>query len=269
MRPAPKPANEPERLSALRDTELLDSPPDARFDELTGLAALICQTPVALISFVDQFRQWFISNVGYEGVQTRRQDAFCAYTILQKGVFEVPDADQDECFVDNRLGVRFYAGAPLITKQGFALGAICVLDDHKRTLTEAQRQALLWIANQVISQIELRMLARQAVAATLAKRRFYSNISHELCTPLNAIIGFTDLVQSGVSDPQHREQLGYVMQSSQRLLSLLNNLLARTRTEPASSTTIKRGLIAASIPRVAEKERTPEDIVNNIFGSCP
>ncbi len=155
-----KPANEQERLAALRGYEILDTEPEAGFDDLTLLASYVCQTPVALISLVDADRQWFKSKVGVTFTETSRDIAFCASAILQPDVFIVPDARKDERFADNPLvvsdpQVRFYAGATLTTK-GHALGTLCVVDRVPRELSPEQVEALKALSRQVLAQLELR-----------------------------------------------------------------------------------------------------------------
>ena len=165
---APLPENEAERLAALRRLDVLDTSPEAAFDELTELAAHICNTPVALISLVDERRQWFKSRVGWTIPETPREFAFCAHTILDTDVFIVPDASADERFADNSLvtsatRVRFYAGAPLVTPEGHALGTLCVIDHEPRRLEPRQTQALRTLSRQVVTQLRLRQqLAEQA-----------------------------------------------------------------------------------------------------------
>jgi PAS domain S-box-containing protein len=149
------------RLSALRSLEILDTPPEKELDELTGLAASICQAPVALISLVDAERQWFKSRVGWSVTSTQRNISFCGHAILQSEPLIVPDASADPRFADSPLvccdpKVRFYAGAPLITPEGHAIGALCVMDYRPRELTADQLQCLRTLSRQVVALLCLR-----------------------------------------------------------------------------------------------------------------
>ena len=162
----PIPPNEQERLAALRRYDILDTAPDQFFDDLAELASFICDVPISLISFIDKERQWFKSNKGLNGGDSPREIAFCAYTITQDTLFIIPDTRHDVRFANNPFvtadpGIRFYAGAPLITSDGYALGTICVLDQQPRTLTEEQTNALTALSRQVVAQLELRRTVRQ------------------------------------------------------------------------------------------------------------
>ncbi len=161
MIPATAPQNEPERLGALREYEILDTEAEEKFDDLTLLARHICDTPIALISFVDTDRQWFKSRIGLTTSQTPRAVSFCGHAILEEDVMVVPDTAADERFADNPMvtgapGIRFYAGAPLLTSTGYALGTLCVIDRKPRELTAEQLDALRALARQVVAQLELR-----------------------------------------------------------------------------------------------------------------
>lgn len=152
------------RLHTLRAYELLDTAAEASFDKLTTLAALICETPISLISLVDESRQWFKSRVGVDAAETPRDWAFCVYAIKQGGgLFIVPDATKDQRFAQNPLvtnapNIRFYAGAPLRVDNGDVLGTLCVIDRAPRVLTPRQEEALSTLRDAVVSMIELRRL---------------------------------------------------------------------------------------------------------------
>lgn len=153
--------DETDRLKALRKYRILDTNPEQAFDDLTLLASQICGTPIALISLVDEDRQWFKSRVGLEVRETARSVSFCAHAIQQPGLFIVPDALNDARFSDNALvrqdpHIRFYAGAPLVTRDGHALGALCVIDRLPRTLTDDQQAALQALRRQAEAQLDLR-----------------------------------------------------------------------------------------------------------------
>ena len=156
-----KPANEEARIIALDKYGILDTDPEQSFDDLTLLASHVCETPIALISLVDEDRQWFKSRIGIGASETSRDIAFCSTAILQSDVFVVPDALADERFRHNPLVVsdphiRFYAGAPLINEDGYALGTICVVDRTPRNLAPDQKEALKALSRLVLAQLEFR-----------------------------------------------------------------------------------------------------------------
>jgi GAF domain-containing protein len=158
--------NEKKRLKVLWQYEVLDTVPEALFDDLTELAARICEAPIALISLVDEKRQWFKSKVGTSVSETTRDVSFCAHAIKQSDLFIVPDATKDERFANNPLvtsdpKIRFYAGAPLITPDGYALGTLCIIDKVPRELRPDQKHALGILARHVVSQLELRRRSRE------------------------------------------------------------------------------------------------------------
>ncbi|WP_054410788.1 GAF domain-containing DNA-binding protein [Hymenobacter sp. DG25A] len=158
-----KVVNEEARLEALHSYQVLDTPPEPSLDALTRLAALICGTPISLVSLVDAERQWFKSNLGLEAKQqTPRNMAFCQHAMFtEKDVYEVKNATEDPLFQDNPLvtdepSIRFYAGAPLLTPEGFPLGTLCTLHTEPHELTTQQREALVILAKEVSMHLELR-----------------------------------------------------------------------------------------------------------------
>jgi hypothetical protein len=162
---------EKRRLEVLWQYDVLDTIPEALFDDLTELAAGICEAPIALISLVDEKRQWFKSKFGTTVNETSRDVSFCAHAIHQPDLFIVPDATQDVRFASNPLvtsdpKIRFYAGAPQTTPDGYALGTLCVIDKVPRELRFEQKNALRILARHVVSQLELRRRSKETQNAS-------------------------------------------------------------------------------------------------------
>lgn len=158
---APIPSRESARLDALHRCQILDTPPEPAFDDLARLAAYVCRTPIAVVSLVDSTRQWFKSSVGLPFAECPRSAAFCAHTILGTDLFIVEEADADERFADHPWvvaspSIRFYAGVPLITPDGHAIGSLAVMDVVPRSLTPEQRVCLNTLANQIMTQLAVR-----------------------------------------------------------------------------------------------------------------
>ncbi|MCX7193197.1 MAG: EAL domain-containing protein [Proteobacteria bacterium] len=185
MKTASFPNNEQARLETLRSYDILDTEPEAEFDSMVQLAAAICETPIAAISLIDSDRQWFKAITGLDTKETSRDLAFCAHAILQKEILIVPDALKDDRFFDNALvtaepNIRFYAGAPLISSEGYSLGTICVIDRVPRKLNENQLLALKALSGHITTQLELRLSHR--------KINVYLKELHSTQKVLNAVI---------------------------------------------------------------------------------
>ncbi len=176
------PKNEHDRLKTLESYQILDTSFEEEFDNLTELAAEVCDTPISLITFLDESRQWFKSAYGISEKQTPRDISFCGHAILDSEIFEVEDALLDNRFKDNPLvtddpNIRFYAGIPLETSNGSHLGTLCVIDSQPRKLNLTQRKSLYRIAKQVVSLLEHRKALIEI--ATLSKALEESHIFHD------------------------------------------------------------------------------------------
>jgi len=228
---APLPANETERLQTLCDYGLMDTPPEAVFDEIVALASYVFQAPIALVSLLDESRQWFKAHIGIDISETPREHAFCSYAILYPEGMVVLDALEDPRFADNPLvlghpGIRFYAGTPLFTREGHALGTLCVIDTKPRRFFDPeQRAALQTLGRHLMAQIEIRYSSAFLAKALLERRqavmeqqnrllehgrelsrlnelkdRFMTMLAHELRNPLAAILNAIELLRS--PDPE-------------------------------------------------------------------
>ena len=218
---APLPDNEPDRLAALYSLDILDTGSEQDFDDIVALAAKVCGVPISLVSLLDVDRQWFKARTGTDLTETPRDMSFCAHAILATDLLVVPDATKDARFADNPMvagpeGVRFYAGAPLVTTDGYALGTLCVLDREPRELDVEQLQALRALARQVTSQLELRryasVLANTTVRLQELERRkddLTGLLGGELRAPLRLMSSYlTKLGDTGAHDAEMAELVG-------------------------------------------------------------
>ncbi len=167
--------DEAERLDALKRLDVLDTPPEAAFDRITSLCSRLFDAPISVISLVDSQRQWFKSRCGFDLCQAPRETSFCKHAIQQNKVFVVPDAGLDPRFSDNPLvtgapHIRFYAGAPLVSREGQALGSLCVLDTRPRDLSADERSTLEDLAAVVVDELELRLGVRRLAEESNARR---------------------------------------------------------------------------------------------------
>ncbi|MDB5632533.1 MAG: sensor histidine kinase [Tardiphaga sp.] len=221
--------NETERLQALRSYGILDTAVEPSFDDITKIASYVCQTPISIISLVDEGRQWFKSEVGLGIRQTPLEQSICAHALLEHSFLEIEDTTKDPRFDCNPLvtgdpHVRFYAGALLRTPDGLPLGTVCVLDDKPRVLSAGQRDVLAALARQVMSQMEFRR-------ALLLSDRLQRNISrlmavagHDLKQPLQVMVMAIDRIRNRLTDEKDRQRLGYAIDAGMRMAEELDRL---------------------------------------------
>lgn len=250
MPAAPIPKNDADRLAELHYYRIVDTPSEASFDELTRLAAYICQSPVSLISLVDEHRQWFKSVCGLDIRETPRKQAFCGYTILGNAPFIVEDATIDVRVKDNPLvlsdpKIRFYAGIPLVSPRGHALGSLCVIDFVPKKLNQSQIDGLKTLASQVMQLLEARLFSErithytavledahfQALKANQAKSQFLAMISHDIRTPLHGIIAALDLLSDSQLSSQQQKYVATANTSAQILQAIISDVLDFSKIE--------------------------------------
>ncbi len=195
----PIPVNEKERVAALASYYIMDSGEEEEFDAIASIASAICQTPISLITFIDEERQWFKSHIGTDLTENFRDLSFCTHVIAgQDDVMIVPDARIDERFATNpvvtQANISFYAGVPLINPDGYSLGTICVLDQQTHEFTAIQVDALKALAKQVVDKIELRRKIvllektnQELLNANMLIQKFASMAAHDIKNPLSSI----------------------------------------------------------------------------------
>ncbi len=255
---AAKPENELERLAVLQEYQILDTLPEKDFDDIVKIASEICNTPISTITLIDRDRQWFKAKVGLEVSESPRETSFCAHAILDHQVpLIISDAREDERFFDNPLTIGepfviFYAGVPLVTDNGQALGTLCVIDNQPKQLRDDQVVALKALANQIMSQFDLRkrtlelqsiredlelknkelLEAKQRLEIAIkAKSAFLSMMSHEIRTPLHAILGNINFLLEESPRPDQEVPLNVLKFTGETLLTIINDILDYSKLE--------------------------------------
>ncbi|MDA3894410.1 MAG: GAF domain-containing sensor histidine kinase [Salinivirgaceae bacterium] len=239
------PINEVDRLNSLKEYSILDTLPEKEYDDITFLASQICQTPISLVSLIDEKRQWFKSHHGLNSDSTSREVAFCAHAINDMdNILVVPDSRKDKRFFDNPLvtdhpNVVFYVGIPLVNPEGFPLGTLCVIDNKPNELNEQQIKALKALSNQLLKLFELRknsiVLHKSNFELQTQNKGlndFVKVAAHDIKSPMGNIIQIVDLIMSNYTDPMHpkaKEFLGYIRTSTNKLWNMVDGILQYSR----------------------------------------
>ncbi|WP_205880635.1 GAF domain-containing hybrid sensor histidine kinase/response regulator [Larkinella terrae] len=237
MLTAPIPFNDAQRLESLHQYFLLDTAPEAEYDRVSHIASQICQTPIAMVSLIDKDRQWVKSYFGLAVSSIPREISLCAHTIVNVHPLVVEDTSKDIRFWDNPAvvgppNIIFYAGVPLLSSEGLAIGSICVIDHYPRQLAPAQKITLQALAAQVMLLMELRrtnnkLVQARAEAEELARQKsqLLATLSHEIRTPLHALEGYTQLMIDERPREDQQKSLRRLQTTGRTLINLVNNIL--------------------------------------------
>lgn len=219
---APVHSHEEKRLEALRSYRVVDTEFEKEFDDVVALVSSICDAPVVLISLLEEGRQWFKAKLGTDLSQTPREQAICAYTILQDDVLEIPDTLEDARTQHNPLctgplNLRFYAGMALINADGLPIGTLCVLDHRPRQLNEVQRETLRVMARQVMVQLELRRSVRLA-------KQLRGEVDHRVKNSLQSLAALASIKARNVASPEAKDALQAIQRRIQTVAMLHEQL---------------------------------------------
>jgi signal transduction histidine kinase len=241
----PFPENEADRLVALQSYNIFDTAEESDFDAIASLASAICGVPIALITFIDEKRQWFKSHKGTEFTENLRELSFCTHVIASDDdILIVPDARLDERFVDNPMvtgetQITFYAGVPLVNEDGFALGTLCVIDQQVQTLTDDQEQALKTLGRQIIDKLELRRKVaslekanQDLLNSNVLIQKFASMAAHDIKNPLSSILLTSQALkirQEKLGDEGCQRLVDLNITSTKNLLELVEEMLAYSK----------------------------------------
>ena len=276
----PLPANEEERLVALNSYNILDTAEESDFDELTTLASVICQTPIALISLVDDKRQWFKSHKGLNARETPKEQSFCAHAIASFDdimIIENPRADErfaNNPLVTGELGIAFYAGVPLINEDGFPLGSLCVIDRQQKKLNGEQINALKILAKQVVAHLEVKRKVTFLEKANLDLRdanvfiqKFASMAAHDIKNPISSILLTSQALKirlQKLADDGCCRLIDLNIASIRNLMTLLDDMLAYSKSPELLLTKKQKISLNITIRKVMAMVTIPSNFEINL-----
>ena len=224
---------ERERLEVLHDYGILDTEPQKEFDELTALAAELCDAPIVRIHLIDENRQWVKSAAGYEEINTAmpRQTSVCHYTVKKEDVLEIQDLSQHPDFSERPYVVKYpnlmyYLGAPLISPDGYTIGSLCVLDYKARKMSDRQIKQLTILASEVIARFELHKNNRKLKKLNEHRVNLMKMLSHDMRSPINGIVGLSNILASEIESPEQLELVDLLEQSAHQLNHMINEILS-------------------------------------------
>lgn len=267
--------NTPEknRQKALEEYNITYNESKSELDNITELAAAICDTPVAKINLIDKDTQWTTSDFGSDTLvrSIPREKSVCQYTIRQKSVLEIPDLTQDSRFKDREFikkdpKYRYYLGAPLLNPDGYAIGALCVLDYKERHLSDEKKRELQILAEQVMTSLELRKQNQRLTELNEQKNNLMKVLSHDLRSPLSGIIGMSDLLKELVANDNEdaMEMASLVNQSAKQLNQLIDDILNYTIIESEGFSLNRTDTDVASIVENMKRLYMPSAKFKNI-----
>lgn len=281
---APKPHNEAERLSALYEYNILDTVAEADYDDITRIAREVCNASGSLIGLIDSDRQWYKSKIGVEGEGVDRDISFCSHAILNPNeIMVVPDPRNDIRFSDHPYvttdndPVLFYAGVPLVTPQGLALGTLCVIDNKSRDLSESQRATLLALSRQIVAYMEVRkmnhMLQKQKEELEILNQeleRFSYVVAHDIKSPCASLLMATDFLKDIAGDgfsPEAEDMIRMMADASHGIVAMVDGILRHTKTVNKDDIVKERFTFGEFIADLRKMLNIPDKFTFNISGN--
>ena len=259
MRAPTHPDNE-KRLETLDDYDLMDTPNESDFDDIVALASQICETPISLVSLVDDKRQWFKARVGTDEAETPIENSICSHALLDNDLLEIPDLTRDDrtsgnALVTQQLGMQFYAGVPLVAHNGMPIGTLCVLSDTPKTLKESQRKALRILARQVMQLLELRRTLRN-------QEILRHEMDHRVKNSLQNVQSLIRLYAGKITDPDAQTAFAAIDRRLNAIVALHRELHQSSANERINMRPFLTGVLGLLERQLPEGVRLATDVAD-------